>query len=59
VLAGTAIAFGVLILGSAIGLPPIVLPIVVVAALALVAVPLSRFEPRTTSTTPSEGENNR
>jgi membrane protein implicated in regulation of membrane protease activity len=56
VLAGAAIAFGVLILGSAVGLPPVALAIVVVAALALIAVPLSRFEPRATSEPTSEGE---
>lgn len=48
VLAGAAITFCVVILGSAVGLPPIGLVVVVVAALACIAVPLSRFEPRAT-----------
>jgi hypothetical protein len=56
VLAGAAITFGVLILGSAVGLPPVALAIVVVAALALIAVPLSRFEPRSTSADHTEGD---
>jgi uncharacterized membrane protein SpoIIM required for sporulation len=54
--AGAAVTFGVLILGSAVGLPPIALAIVNGAALALIAVPLSRFEPRGTSESTSEGE---
>ena len=56
VLAGAAITFGVLILGSGVGLPPVALAIVVVAALALIAVPLSRFEPRDAAEPTSEGE---
>ena len=56
VLAGGAISFCVLILGSAVGLPPVALLVVAVAALALIAVPLSRFEPREKSEPTSEGE---
>jgi fatty acid desaturase len=56
VLAGGAIAFGLLILGSAVGLPPFALALVVVAALVLIAVPLSRFEPRDDSGNTAEGE---
>ena len=56
VLAGAAITFGVLILGSAVGLPPVALAIVVVAALAVIAVPLSRFEPRDAAEPTSEEE---
>jgi hypothetical protein len=39
-----------------VGLPPVALAIVVVAALALIAVPLSRFEPRKTTEPTAEGE---
>jgi hypothetical protein len=56
VLAGGAISFCVLILGSAVGLPPVALLVVAVAALALIAVPLSRFEPRDGSGNTAEGE---
>ena len=56
VLAGAAITVGVLILGSVVGLPPVALAVLVVAALALIAVPLSRFEPRDAAEPTSEEE---
>jgi hypothetical protein len=56
VVAGVVITIGVLILGSAVGLPPVALAVLVVAALALIAVPLSRFEPRDAAEPTSEEE---